>query len=220
MPLECRSSFVFETTDDSLVTKIQNQLQTSEDWFQRAGGSSTIARRFGSSRQQSSQQRDAIDHRGTSRSRSYYKLTRVSIKCVSRVMSVRKNILFVLCVLRVESWKRNLTKKEKLAPRETSTRREIARSGEKKFSRRRVIVRGYNDLWQIINIESNAQILELQQRPSQCWASTRGRTTQEQERKRDGWCYRWDNSREWKMFEKFASEYRERVLQHRCAKNL
>ena len=63
----------------------------------KAGGLSMIARRFASSRQQCSRQRDAVNHRGISQSRFYYKLNRVSMK---RVIPARKNTLFfcTLCI--------------------------------------------------------------------------------------------------------------------------
>ena len=51
-----------------------------------------------------SRQRDAIDYRGTSRSRSYYKLNHVSMKRISRVTPSRKNTYFLVpYILRIES---------------------------------------------------------------------------------------------------------------------
>jgi len=75
------------TQNDKAIDYMHESIPTS--WW-------IVYDRFAPSGQQRSQQRDAVDHRGTSRN-WYYKLNRVSTKRVSRVASARKNT-FALCI--------------------------------------------------------------------------------------------------------------------------
>ena len=151
-------------------------------WSQWAG-SSTIARRFAPNGQQRSRQRD---HWGTSRSRSYYKLNHVSMKRISRKTLSRKNTLFsgTLCIMRWIMKKRSERKREKKVVRETSIRRGIARSGEKKFSAK---------ARHSLRIRRSMAGIRFQQKSSlhtyrhRCVEQVRvGRAIQEQRWKRDG----------------------------------
>jgi len=138
--------------------------------------------------------------------RSYYKLNRVSVNRTSRVTSAKHNIFFFIsCKLCIESWKRDSTKREKLAPRDDSSRNCTAR---RNFPRRRIIVQGYQQS------DDQADIVKMRPysifNPGHHYIFTVidveqvrvDRTDQEQRWKRDGWRYRRDNSCEWKMFPK------------------
>jgi len=70
---------------------------------------------FAPSRQQCSRQRDTVDYREASWSRSYYKLNRVSMKRVSRMTPVRKNTLFsCICVYYASNHEKEIWRKEKV----------------------------------------------------------------------------------------------------------
>ena len=94
------------------------------------------------------------DHRGTSRSRSYYKLNRIFIKRVSRV-TVRKNTLIscTLCITRRIMKKKADEKREKISSKTCRLVEELHAPARRNFPRRRVIVRGYDDLWQADIVE-------------------------------------------------------------------
>ena len=118
--------------------------------------------------QQRLRQRDAVDHRGTLRSRSHYNLNCVCMKWISRVMSLKNKFsLFPKsCVSRIESWKRNSMKSEKkLAPRDVGSSRNCTLRREEIF-RENALYSGNMMICGKLMCHRNASILVIQQRPS------------------------------------------------------
>jgi len=85
----------------------------------------------------------------------YYKLNRVSMKRVSRVTLARKNILFscILCIKRRIMKKKSEKNREKINSEKHRLVEELHALVRRNFPRRRVIVRGYDDLWQADIVE-------------------------------------------------------------------
>ncbi|KAG5324087.1 YMD3 protein, partial [Pseudoatta argentina] len=84
-----------------------------------------------------------------------YKHNRVSMKRFSRVTSARKNTLFsrTQCITRRIMKKKSEKKREKISSERRRLIEELHAPARRNFPRRHVIVRGYDDLWQVDVVE-------------------------------------------------------------------
>jgi len=95
---------------------------------------------------------------------------------------------------------------------------ELHAPARRNFPRRRIIVWGYDDLckqiWSrcVLTRDSTKVIITFSPL-SICWASMHRRTAQDQEWKWCSYSDRKNNSRRWKMSEKFADWQRKEILQ-------
>ncbi|KAG5347391.1 CEC1 protein, partial [Acromyrmex charruanus] len=112
-----------------------------------------IARRFAPNRQQRSRQRDRQCCR---LSRNFAKLlNRIFMKRFSRVTSARKNILFscTQCIMCRIMKKKSEKKRDKISSERRRLVAELHAPARRNFPRRRVIIQGYDDLWQADVVE-------------------------------------------------------------------